>query len=222
MLDLQTPVARAVLDHSECAPVFQRHRIDYCCKGQRSIADACQERGLDAGVLLDELQRAITERSESASPDPSAMSTPYLLAYIVTKHHGYLRRTLPFVRVLAAKVSRVHGDHDPRLRRLETIVTELAGALEPHLDAEEDVLFPALLASEPDRALITAELATMHADHLAVGDLLGELRVTTADFRIPEWACTSYRTLFSELEQLEGDVLRHVHVENHVLMPRFV
>jgi regulator of cell morphogenesis and NO signaling len=37
----------------------------------------------------------------------------------------------------------------------------------------------------------------------------------------PEWACTSYRTLLSELAALEGDVLRHVHLENHVLMPRF-
>ena len=28
-------------------------------------------------------------------------------------------------------------------------------------------------------------------------------------------------TLFAELEVLEGDVLTHVHLENHVLMPRF-
>ena len=38
----------------------------------------------------------------------------------------------------------------------------------------------------------------------------------------PEWGCSSYRVLMSELEALEGDVLRHVHLENHVLMPRFV
>ena len=29
------------------------------------------------------------------------------------------------------------------------------------------------------------------------------------------------RTLFAELEQLERDILTHVHLENHVLMPRF-
>lgn len=47
------------------------------------------------------------------------------------------------------------------------------------------------------------------------------MRDAAEDYLIPDWACTSYRTLFAELERLEGDVLRHVHLENHVLMPRF-
>ncbi len=37
----------------------------------------------------------------------------------------------------------------------------------------------------------------------------------------PEWACNSYRALFSELQALETDVLQHVHLENHALRPRF-
>ena len=42
------------------------------------------------------------------------------------------------------------------------------------------------------------------------------------DFTLPEWACNSYRTLFAELKQVESDVFTHVHIENHVLRPRFV
>ena len=60
----------------------------------------------------------------------------------------------------------------------------------------------------------------MHEEHLAVGKVLGRLRTAADDFRLPDWACNSYRALFSELEQLEGDVLRHIHLENHVLRPR--
>ena len=40
-------------------------------------------------------------------------------------------------------------------------------------------------------------------------------------FTLPDSACTSYRTLFAELVDLEADILRHVHVENHVLLQRF-
>ena len=61
------------------------------------------------------------------------------------------------------------------------------------------------------------------------GGTIGSLVVTTLntlaeltdDFQAPEWACGSYRTLFAELRHLHGDILRHVHLENHVLAPRF-
>lgn len=221
MLDPTITVARTVLDHSETAAVFQRHRIDYCCKGGRSINVAAQDRGLDIGALVSELEQAIAKRHGDAAPDVEGMSTPSLVAYIVSTHHDYLRKALPFVRALAAKVARVHGDHNPRLRDLDTFVAAIADALDPHLDEEEQVLFPALMARNGDASLIRAELATMHTDHLAVGALLEQMRDATEDYQLPDWACTSYRTLFSELARLEDDVLRHVHLENHVLMPRF-
>lgn len=222
MLDPTRTIARTVLDHSETASVFQRHRIDYCCQGNRSIRDAAAERGIELAALVSELEGAIAAREGGAGPDLGALSTPSLIAHIVSTHHEYLRRTLPFLRALAAKVARVHGDRDRRLTEIAAVVTELADALEPHLDAEEQVLFPALMARSGDPAVIRTELASMHTDHVAVGGLLAEMRDAAEDYRLPDWACTSYRTLFSELARLEGDVLRHVHLENHVLMPRFV
>jgi regulator of cell morphogenesis and NO signaling len=222
MLDPTMTVARAVLDHSETAPVFQRHRIDYCCQGGRSIHAAAEARGVDLAALVAELELAIASRRGDAGPEPATMSTPALVDYIVVTHHAYLRDTLPFVTSLAAKVARVHGERDPRLREVDATVTTLATTLGPHLDDEERELFPALLAADADLGQIRGQLASMHAEHEVVGELLARLRDTTEDFRLPTWACTSYRALFAELAQLEGDILRHVHLENHVLMPRFV
>ena len=59
------------------------------------------------------------------------------------------------------------------------------------------------------------------ADHEWIGEQIGRLRTLSDEYTAPEWACRSYRTLFAELEALETDVLRHVHLENHVLFPRF-
>jgi regulator of cell morphogenesis and NO signaling len=101
------------------------------------------------------------------------------------------------------------------------LLAELADILLPHLDEEEETLFPALVAKDPDLRLVARELKTMRADHDVVGKLLERLRSVSDDFQLPDWACNSYRTLFSELERLEGDVHMHVHLENHVLMPRF-
>lgn len=221
MIDPSKTVAGVVLDHSECAAVFHRHRIDFCCRGNLSVREACTRAGLDEAAVMNELELAIAGRDAEAGGEPSRLPTGALVDHIVRKHHVYLRDALPFVQGLAAKVSRVHGERDPRLRELDGLVRQLASALLPHLDEEERTLFPLLTEGTSDAARVARELSAMHEDHLAVGALLERIRDVTEDYRVPEWACTSYRTLLSELADLERDVLVHVHLENHVLMPRF-
>ncbi|HEY0838811.1 MAG TPA: DUF542 domain-containing protein, partial [Vulgatibacter sp.] len=104
MLDPTRTVAQIVLDHSASAPVFQRHRIDFCCKGDMTLRDACAQRGLEEAVVLADLEHAIRSRSGEITRDPRSLSTPGLVAHIVATHHEYLRRALPFARTLAAKV----------------------------------------------------------------------------------------------------------------------
>ena len=111
-------VADLVLEHSECAEVFQRHHIDFCCRGELSLEEAAAAAGAEIDPLRAELERAVAERRGAKPADPRALSTPALVAYIISKHHEYLRQTLPFVRGLAAKVGRVHGEHNPRLPAL--------------------------------------------------------------------------------------------------------
>jgi regulator of cell morphogenesis and NO signaling len=91
----------------------------------------------------------------------------------------------------------------------------------PHLREEEEVLFPALMARVQDQPTMKRGLEQMHEEHLAVGDLLARIRTLTSGFQTPEWGCSTYRVLMSELDALEADILRHVHMENHVLAPRF-
>lgn len=222
MLDRSQTVANLVLEHSECAATFKRHRIDFCCRGDLSIEAAATERGVDVDALLRELGDAIAARRGDRGQDPRELSTPRLIAHIISKHHEYLRQALPFVKALAAKVGRVHGDHNPKLRDLDAAVGALVEALLPHLDDEEEALFPALTAAEQDRAAAAKLFDAMVAEHLAVAKLLEQIRAASDDFTFPDWACNSYRTLFAELRQLEGDVFTHVHLENHVLKPRFV
>lgn len=221
MLDRQQSVANVVLEHSECAPVFQRHRIDFCCRGELSVESAAGAKGVDVDALMVELASAIAERRGERMGDPRALSTPRLTAHIVSRHHEYLRKALPFTKALAAKVGRVHGDHNPKLRALDAAVTELDAALIPHLDEEEEALFPLLTAASPDPAALHKHFAAMQEEHLAVARILEQIRAASDDFTLPSWACNSYRTLFAELRQLEGDIFTHVHLENHVLKPRF-
>jgi regulator of cell morphogenesis and NO signaling len=154
--------------------------------------------------------------------DVLALSVPALVSRIIGTHHAYLRRVLPSIQPLLAKVASVHGEHNPKLAAVLDAFTRLRTAIEPHLDDEERALFPLLMTREPDPAAVAEALGQMFEEHLAVGTLIGHLREQTDDYATPEWGCRSYRLVMSELEDLETDLLRHVHLENHVLMPRFV
>jgi regulator of cell morphogenesis and NO signaling len=220
-LDRSATVARIVTENFVAARVFHRHRIDYCCRGNVTVPEACRDRSLDPEAVFAELEAVLASSGGEAAEDPRALSTAALVARIVDRHHGFLRRQLPLVDALVAKIVSVHGAKAPALAEVQGGFRELAAALEPHLDREEEVLFPALVARRPDREVVRRELEDMHADHLAVGALLERIRAAAADFATPEWGCTTYRVTMQELEAIERDILRHVHLENHVLMPRF-
>lgn len=57
-------LVREVLKHVPGAPrAFERHRVDYCCHGDLSVAEASERVGADAGAVL----AALAE--EAARPD---------------------------------------------------------------------------------------------------------------------------------------------------------
>jgi regulator of cell morphogenesis and NO signaling len=216
-------LAAIVARHPASARVFQAHRLDFCCHGDVTLEEALRGRPESAERVLREVEEAIRSLDrEVATEDVTALSVAALVSRIISSHHAYLRRQLPAIQPLLQKVARVHGEHNPKLAEVAGAFDQLKRAIEPHLDEEEQVLFPDLMARVPDRTKVEAELSRMHADHLEVGKLIGHLREQTDDYTTPEWGCRSYRLVMSELEDLETDLLRHVHLENHVLMPRFV
>ena len=221
MLDPTIPVGDLVLDHSECAAVLARHRIDYCCKGKRPLADACSDLGLDVAAVVGELETAIARRHRAVDPtDPRALSVREVIVKLIAPHHQYLHRAMPYLQTLAAKVARVHGDTEPSLVEVAKQFDALVAILRVHLAEEENELFPALIEGRERDAL--PMLLAMRREHDEVGELLRDLRRAAADYQPPGWACNSYRTLMHELHALETDVFEHVHIENHVLLPRYV
>lgn len=203
------------------ASVLDRLGLDYCCHGQRSLAEACAVAGLDAGDVSAALD-AVDDTTADHPTEPVA-----LVEHILTTHHRYLHAELPELEALAAKVAEVHGARHPELAAVRRLVLELSADLEPHMLKEEVVLFPAIRAvAEGERdfpfGTVRNPVRMMMLDHDRAGDLLAELRAVTADYRVPDDGCASYRSLYERLAYLEADTHRHVHLENNVLFPAAV
>lgn len=172
---------------------------------------------------MNALDRMLTNTRIVEDPpgDPAGIPTVELVARIVERNHAALRPQIANIEPLAAKVARVHGDHDPRLREVHELFVELRALLDPHLDATERMLFPALVAAAPDRKLIGSEALLVRRDHEAALALVAKLSALTDGFAPPSWACNSYRTLLRELAALEANVQKLSHLVGGVLLPRF-
>ncbi len=162
----------------------------------------------------------LEQASAGRLDDPRPLPDAALVAHIVERHHAYVRRALPYVVPLLARVAGFHGKRDGRLWALADAGEELADALEASLDAEEQVLFPALLAGAFDVA--RREALRMSGHHRDVRLLLGLIRSLADGFAAPAWADGGHRALLEELEALEDDLLEHMHLEGFVLVPRLV
>ncbi len=154
------------------------------------------------------------------SADEAELSAPDLIARIVERHHGYLRSALPVIRPLVDKIAAVHGAKDPALVELARVFEALCGRLEPHLHDEEARLFPALLAGRHGDPAVSAMLESLRAEHAEIRGALKQVRELAHGYVAPEWACRTYRRALAELEDLEADLGRHLHLEQVVLLAR--
>jgi regulator of cell morphogenesis and NO signaling len=87
-----------------------------------------------------------------------------------------------------------------------------------HLAKEEQVLFP-LIANGQGR-VAAGPVHVMEMEHEEHARALQTLRRLTADFAPPADACVTWRALYLGLQQLEEELMLHVHLENNVLFRR--
>jgi regulator of cell morphogenesis and NO signaling len=212
--------------------VFEAWKIDYCCGGMRSLADACAE----AGRSVDEFAMALDSMATvpaDAARDWSGKNLSTIASGIVTTFHACTREELMTLEPLADKVLSVHGERRSELAEVRTLLGELKGDMLPHMLKEEQVLFPYVTQLEEANAghrdaptpffgTVKNPVRKMMEEHDRVGELLARLRVITDGYQPPESACFSYRELYRRFAEFETLTHEHIHIENNLYFPRAI
>lgn len=234
MNNLTTKTVREIaLEMPLTTKVFENHKIDFCCGGNRLVLEACQTAGADAENVLRELSVYLESPAESELDWVKTASLSKLIEYIVDKHHVYTRDEITNLSPLMVKVSGKHGENHAELYALEQLFSELCAELMPHLMKEEQVLFPYINELEdfkinqakvpvPHFGTVKNPVGMMMREHDAAGDILKQMREVSGDYKIPENACPSYTALLTRLEAFEKDLHQHIHLENNVLFPKAI
>jgi regulator of cell morphogenesis and NO signaling len=215
--DLSTTVRLADLatTRAGASRVFQRHRLDFCCGGQRELAVACAEKGLNPDVVLAEI--AAEARADDSFERLDEVAPAALIDHILERFHEPHRAELVRLLAMARKVERVHGDKESCPVGLAAHLTRMQDELESHMRKEEQVLFPLIRSGHGSIARMPVQV--MEAEHRDHARNLATLRNLTSDYTAPDEACATWRALFLGLAELEKELMLHIHLENNVLFP---
>jgi regulator of cell morphogenesis and NO signaling len=235
-IDVQQTVREVALSHPAATRVFEKLGIDYCCGGGKSLTQACGVANVEVQNVIDQLnaaEAAAEARHESVATQWTTAPLADLIAHINATHHVFVREEIARLGPLFEKVCRVHGERHPELLEIRAAFQSLSQELTTHMMKEEHVLFPyiermeeAMVAGDPvipaPFGTVNNPVSMMEHEHENAGSLLRQMRARSDAYVPPPQACTSYKALYSALEEFERDLHQHIHLENNILFPRAV
>lgn len=220
-------LATIVTNNHFTVPVLEKYDLDFCCKGKRTLADACTEKGISIEAISEELEKS-SEIPTTKMPF-TEMTTEQLISYILIHHHFYVKQSMPTIIGHLEKVAAKHGDRFPYMAEVLSLFREINDEMTMHMHKEEVILFPRIKEVTAQQeahqhsnlapGYIAAPIQVMELEHEHAGDILYKIRSLTNNYTPPEGACTTFQVSLAELKEFEEDLHRHVHLENNLLFP---
>ena len=224
----QQTLASIVTGNHQVVPVLEKYQLDFCCKGKRTLSEACLEKGLSVDTVLNELELFIP-KEEKKKMHFNLMNAEQLISYILVHHHFYVKQSMPTIFGHLEKVATKHGVRFPEMVIVFQLFAAVREEMALHIQKEELVLFPRIkevekLYTNRQKTKLTAgyingPVTVMEMEHEHAGELLEDIRRLTNNYTQPADACTTFKLSLAELKEFEEDLHRHVHLENHLLFP---
>ena len=127
-MNIYQTINEIVQENMQLSGFLQGLGIDTCCGGQKTLAEACAELGLDPEDVLKQLIAPESESSKESSAksqaerDWSQSTLSELIDHIETTHHLYVKKALPHLTDLMTRVVGAHGERHPEVLQLDELV----------------------------------------------------------------------------------------------------
>lgn len=224
-------IGELVAKNYKTASVFKKHKIDFCCNGNRTISEACERKNIDTATLINELQNTFINQEQNI--DFNSWELDLLADYIEKTHHRYVVAKIEEIKPFLNKVVRVHGEHNPELKEIEILFNQSAQELSQHLQKEEMILFPFIrhmvVAKLQEKPMVQPHFGTvenpitmMKHEHQNEGERFEKIAELSDNYNPPSHACNTYRVTFALLKEFEDNLHQHIHLENNILFPKAI
>lgn len=226
ILEKQT-IGEYVAKDFRTASIFSKYGIDFCCKGNRTIEEACNKKGLDFELVEKEIDQLLEIKSDGTI-DFKSWPADLLIDYIEKMHHRYVEEKTPILLAFLDKLCKVHGNRHPELFLINELFIGCAGELAQHMKKEELILFPFIKQMthalrtkqdlvQPNFGTVVNPIAMMKHEHENEGDRFVKIADLTNNYIPPADACNTFKVTFSMLQEFEQDLHKHIHLENNIL-----
>ena len=217
-------------EHPRLRVVLEELGIDYCCSGNRSLADAAAAEGLPIQRVMDELARA----PQAAGPY-NVIWFDKSLAQVMEHLRGHHRAVSLEVLARCAVLFEIVGEarllDAELLEPLRQAFHKFINELTPHIEREKRIIFPFIETMEeawerntppPPRfeGGLRAAVAPICLEHESLNEALRQFRAGRALLVcIDDRSC---RHLANHLRDLERELHEAMNLENFVLYPRAI
>lgn len=227
-----SPLRELLATNISLTDVFYRYKLDFCCGGHQTLAQAAERAQAPLEQVIEELE---TYMRFGSGKHLGAEKWPlqFLVEYIELIHHAYTRDTLATLAPALSKILQKHGSRHSELETVAELFVALDEEMQAHMQKEERVLFPYILRLEQGAAgqplplkapfgSVQNPIRLMEAEHDDAGRILEQLAEITGQFTPPADACNTYRFVYRRLQELDADLRMHIHLENNILFPRAI
>lgn len=218
-----------VAEDYRTAAVFQKYKIDFCCKGGKTIDEVCNNKHIEVNQLLSELENVVSQ-NVNQQIDFKNWPLDLLVDYIIKKHHRYIEQTAPTLMHYLDKLCKVHGGNHPELFKIRDEFNASANELLMHMKKEEMILFPYIVKmiltkknseqiDQPGFGTVENPIKMMMQEHEIEGNRFEKIAELSNNYVAPADGCTTYKVAYSLLKEFEDDLHLHIHLENNILFP---
>ena len=231
MLTQEKTIGDFVAENFRTAEVFKKYHIDFCCKGGRTVEEACDNKKVSPEQIYQELEEITNRKSEDI--DFNSWPLDLLADYVEKTHHKYVEEKSAMLIPYLNKLCKVHGQRHPELFEINELFIGSAQDLAAHMKKEELILFPFIKkmveAKKTGEPLPTPRFGTvenpvamMKHEHEAEGERFVKIAELTNNYEFPDDACGTYQVTYRMLEDFQNDLHKHIHLENNILFPKAI
>lgn len=225
-------LAAIVSYNYKAAAIFEKFNIDFCYEGEKTISEACKEKGIEAEKVFSELENIDSNKVE-IPVRVDDWELDIIVDYIINNHHKYVRNMIPVITTHTEKAASLQGKEHPEIIEAAKTFSSVYKELKQHMMKEEEILFPYIkyLVQVKNREIkyekpyfgkIGNPINMLELEHQSAGEDMYKIRKLTNNYTPPKDASEAYILCLKELKEFEEDHHKHVHLENHLLFPKSV
>lgn len=162
---------------------------------------------------------------KSGNTSVNEMALPELARYIMDIQHAYLKKTWSTFSLCAKAVIEANKAQ-PGNRIMNDVLDQLSILTHKHFEEEEQVLFPYIRLVINDPVFRgtgeSTPFAKMKADHTLITRLFKKLRLLSNNYTPLPGADPGVKLCYAQLFNFEQDMIRHIFLEEDLLVPRLI